>query len=113
MIRSRIGRRTEYRRANDSEWAENRPTIAEVWFFGSRVRGTAGPDRDLDVGVLLHSVDDYGAAIRLAAPWKDELTELLAVVVQVEIINLGFLRPEIRAAISERGLLVFRSDAAT
>jgi len=34
-------------------WARSRPEVAEVWLFGSRAKGTARPDSDVDLGIVL------------------------------------------------------------
>ncbi|MCJ2065878.1 nucleotidyltransferase domain-containing protein [Methylobacterium sp. J-088] len=34
-------------------WAAGRPKVAEVWLFGSRAKGTARPDSDVDLGLVL------------------------------------------------------------
>jgi predicted nucleotidyltransferase len=39
-----------------ASWAETKPTIAEAWLFGSRVRGDNAPDSDLDVAVVMAGV---------------------------------------------------------
>ena len=34
-------------------WADGNKSIAELWLFGSRAKGTANPDSDVDVAILL------------------------------------------------------------
>ena len=34
-----------------AQWADQRPAIEQVYIFGSRVRGDARPDSDLDIAV--------------------------------------------------------------
>ena len=48
------------------------PADGEVWLFGSRARGTAKPDSDWDILILIDkdriSLDDYG---RYAYPFQE------------------------------------------
>lgn len=35
------------------EWAERTTEVKELWLFGSRAKGTARPDSDVDLAVAL------------------------------------------------------------
>lgn len=43
---------------------------ARVWAFGSRARGDAAPDSDLDVCVVVDRLDEAGDKDIMAAAWE-------------------------------------------
>jgi predicted nucleotidyltransferase len=59
-------------------WAETKPTIKALYVFGSRAKGTANPESDLDLAFSF--VDDIDNAdselIENSEDWKKELTNL-------------------------------------
>lgn len=63
------------------QWARLHPTIARIWAIGSRAKGTAAPDADLDLALEFDvSVDnELAELIDYRAAWKRELTNLLTV----------------------------------
>jgi predicted nucleotidyltransferase len=48
--------------------------LQEVYVFGSRIRGNAAADSDLDVLVVLDRVEDYGAEITRTSHLVSELS---------------------------------------
>ena len=48
-------------RAIIREWAEAQPRIAAVYLFGSRAKGTARPDCDIDLAIILTEHPDWTA----------------------------------------------------
>jgi len=39
------------------DWAARTRAVLEVWLFGSRARGTARPDSDVDLAIVLVTPD--------------------------------------------------------
>ena len=91
-------------------WAADRPEIAELWLYGSRVKGSARPDSDLDIAVLLTSASDLSKVIRQARSLEDSLQGILPVPVDFDVMNSGYLGDDILAEIVEHGRLVFRRE---
>ena len=62
-------------------WADSKPTVAVVYAFGSRAKGTNRPDSDLDLAFEFVSEVDCALSelIENANRWKSELTALLGV----------------------------------
>src|SRR5690242_12295737 len=70
-----------------AQWARGRHRISAVYVFGSRLRGSARPDSDLDVAVQLNSsvdalVDDF---ILAAGQWREELSRLVPYPVDLQL----------------------------
>ena len=65
-------------RSTLAAWAQSKPTIKTLYVFGSRAKGTAGPDSDLDIAFdFVDGVDDELAElIENAGAWKAELFKL-------------------------------------
>ncbi|WP_409363730.1 nucleotidyltransferase family protein [Bradyrhizobium liaoningense] len=40
-------------RASVIDWAQDNGSIREMWLFGSRAKGTAAPESDVDIGIVL------------------------------------------------------------
>lgn len=75
-------------------WAAGRPEIAEVWLFGSRAKGTARPDSDVDLGLVLVPGEPghdwpLGNWMALGGAWRDEVRGMLGRDVSLE----AFSRP--------------------
>ena len=89
-------------------WAETHPSINRVWAFGSRARGAARSDSELDIAVELTPDDGNPDAewIEMAACWRRELTALVA----TPAIDLWSVGPEdriVRSAIKADGVLIY------
>lgn len=67
-------------------WAARQPEIIEIWVIGSRARGSARPDSDLDLTLELDPSNRYSGEdavlIHNRAKWRAELTALLGLPVQ-------------------------------
>ncbi len=68
-------------------WATKHPEIIEIWVIGSRARGSARPDSDLDLTMQLDPSKGYNSnedavLIHNRAKWSAELTALLGLPVQ-------------------------------
>jgi len=72
-------------------WAAHNECIQELWLFGSRAKGTARADSDIDVALALmpptgktnwalaayvESFDDWKAELRDAIDWEIELVAI-------------------------------------
>jgi predicted nucleotidyltransferase len=72
------------------EWAEGNGTVQEVGLFGSRARGTEGPDSDVDLAIVLSSGDGktnlplYNYT-KHGDKWQKELAALVGRSVSLEI----------------------------
>ena len=75
MLSSRI------RSSQLAAWAETKPTIKALYVFGSRAKGTAEPDSDLDLAFdFVDGVDnELAELIENAADWKAEVTKLTGI----------------------------------
>ena len=64
-----------------ADWAETKPTIKALYVFGSRAKGSAGPDSDLDLAFdFVDGVDnELAELIENAADWKAEVTKLTGI----------------------------------
>lgn len=60
--------------------------IAAAWLFGSVARGTAGPDSDVDVGVLFRQ-DPPRTLAGLALDLEGDLETALSLPVQLVVLN--------------------------
>ena len=72
------------------EWAGNTRYVKEVRLFGSRAKGCAGPDSDIDLAITVGGITP--AIIRAnyyacGKQWQDELTSLLEWRVHVGLYN--------------------------
>src|SRR4051794_26989229 len=95
-----------------SHWATAQPLIAAVWLFGSRVKGTAGPESDLDIAVTMtgsyeNRVADFMSNKRT---WQQELAQLL----QIEISKIDLQMMEgkksfVRQYVKDANRLVYKS----
>ena len=75
-------------------WALTRPEVAEVWLFGSRAKGTARPDSDVDLGLVLVPGEPnhdwpFGNWTALGGVWRDEVRGMLGCALSLE----AFSRP--------------------
>ncbi|WP_246694741.1 nucleotidyltransferase domain-containing protein [Methylobacterium sp. WL6] len=91
---------TNSQRAWIIDWAERTDAVAEVWLFGSRAKGTARPDSDIDLVVDLYPPngnDDwaFGKFNSLADAWQGALGTLLEW--PVSLVAFGPDMEEVRA----------------
>lgn len=94
-------------------WAASEELIEEVYTFGSRVKGTARPDSDLDLAVRVAGADEgerLANAIFLMSRWK----ALLAAALPVPV-DLQRMAPDdevVWPAVQEHGRLIYRAARA-
>lgn len=91
-----------------ASWAEAKPSIQCVWFFGSRVTGKHRPDSDIDIAVSLSSRGGEALAEFWDEDddWVEELQRLLPWPVDLELFSDG--TPNMRSYVREAGELVFQ-----
>ncbi len=94
-------------------WANETPQVERVWIFGSRIKGQAGAESDLDVAVQVCASEypdmDLGASetrtsIEKKNTWECQIARLIDVPVQVSIKNLS---PSLAADIDDEGMLIY------
>lgn len=95
------------------QWATQTSQIAAVYLFGSRIKGTARPDSDLDVAIEFNlSIDDAEVAFfdggRL---WRDQLKSLVGL--QIDMQPLLEDSPNLRRYVEDHGILIYRSRQKT
>ena len=79
------------------EWAAENASIHEVWLFGSRAKGNAGPDSDVDIAVVTSppyaNCPDHnwawGNAVALHKRWRQELEVIVGRHVSLEPLPFG------------------------
>ncbi|WP_299804781.1 nucleotidyltransferase domain-containing protein [Tardiphaga sp.] len=72
-------------------WAASQAAVRELWLFGSRAKGTARPDSDVDIALVLmpaNGAHDWalGEFFALASKWKTDLEQLVGRDVSLEAI---------------------------
>lgn len=72
-----------------SEWAAGKNEIAEVFFYGSRAKGTNRSDSDLDVAVRITGQNETPLTTWIfeGRKWAEELDSLLDVSVHLEMMD--------------------------
>jgi predicted nucleotidyltransferase len=95
------------------QWAEQNSNITEVWLFGSRARGEATDDKDVDLAITLMPAKEShdwaaGNYLKFGDQWQRELAALVGRSVDLElkmdfaakgtpeIITRGFLKGALR-----------------
>src|SRR5262245_20784147 len=72
------------------EWALRTPHVQEVGLLGSRAKGTAKPDSDIDLAMTVDG-DSPGTVLgnyfALGERWQEQLAELLEAKVHVALYN--------------------------
>lgn len=91
-------------------WAMSFPAIHRVWLYGSRVKGTARPDSDLDVAVEIHRHAFRGQPPDVwwmfeSRAMKDALRALVHVVPDVQQYEES--AREVLSGVADHGLLVY------
>jgi predicted nucleotidyltransferase len=93
------------------EWARDCACIQRLYVFGSRARGTARPNSDLDLAVILYEMhgNELSELIVRRKNWQTELTRALGV--QVKDIDLANDPESVAyAAVRDHGILIFDRD---
>lgn len=95
-----------------ADWAASEPLVERAWVYGSRVRGGARPDSDLDVAIQLRSRSGDSSAL---ATWmfeaeglRERLQKLLQMPIHLEWFGNADITPTVSNGIRESGRLVYR-----
>ena len=96
------------------EWAESQTLILRVWIFGSRVRGTARTNSDIDIAVeVLKKPSDSGSFTTFAFErhkLKDLLQFRMTIPVDLQWYGGPIETPTIHAALQESSILVYEAS---
>ena len=94
-----------------ARWAEQRDDVQALWVFGSRARGTARPDSDLDIAVRTTAdmaSESFGQWIGIADEVRAELSALLPQVqVNPDWGGPGWDQERVWPAVEREGVLIF------
>lgn len=76
------------------EWAAANGNVWQLWLFGSRARGDARPDSDVDIALaLMPSEGDHdwalGAYLHLESEWRRQLKAIVQRDVSIAVIVPG------------------------
>jgi predicted nucleotidyltransferase len=91
-----------------ADWARAEPMVRKAYLFGSRVRGNARPDSDLDVAVELEipESDDY-ALMRAKRELTSRLQNKIPVRLHLEIYEGARRSPVVHAGLSDCSVVVY------
>jgi predicted nucleotidyltransferase len=94
-----------------SHWAASQPDIVEVFLSGSRAKGTAKPESDLDIGVVIRSDDPEEDVYTLwffnADQWRAELAALVPVKVDLQTADPEISTDVVAPAVKAHGMGIF------
>jgi len=97
-----------------NRWASDTPTIRRVWIFGSRARGEARPDSDLDVAIELYVLTPHESPTEVwfenAGAWRNEISELFPFRVDLELLD-DSSTPTILSGTLRDGVLAYEAAA--
>lgn len=92
-------------------WASRHDEVRRVWVIGSRARGTAQPESDLDVAIELVPVPDseetMPAWMANAEAWREELQQRVRPKVDLKWVDADHGSPDTRRAAAEGQLLAY------
>ena len=91
------------------QWASNEPLVQEAYIFGSRARGVARPDSDLDIAIKLFGDTEEQRTenwIFEGERLTGNLVSQLPVTVDLEAIGEGDL--VLQPAVLAHGILIFQ-----
>ncbi|MGV1913844.1 nucleotidyltransferase domain-containing protein [Agrobacterium vitis] len=89
-------------------WAGDNPLIEAVYLFGSRVKGTAREDSDLDVALDLGWSEDAGLTLFIKKEeWEIELRKSLGLLVNLDLYHMT-VAPVVYGYVQEHGRMVYR-----
>lgn len=71
-------------------WGDANPNLAEIWLFGSRAKGCARPDSDVDLALVLAPADGahdwaLGNYFAVGAEWRAALETIVGRHVSLEL----------------------------
>ena len=89
------------------EWAQRQPQLRSLWVYGSRLKGTAHPNSDLDVCVLIDRLETEVEQAQFQEQrkvWEAELSAICRLKTQVE----PYATDQQKAIIAECSHLVYQ-----
>jgi predicted nucleotidyltransferase len=101
---------TEEQRVAIIAWAKRTPQVQAVMLFGSRCKGTARPDSDVDLALTMtkgrweRRFKNYRDNVNA---WERELTDAVGLTVYVRSLHPA-LGPEVPAAVKECSIKLWR-----
>ena len=101
---------TEEQRNAIIAWAERTPQVQAVMLFGSRCKGTARPDSDVDLALTMtkgHWERRFKNYRDNVNAWERELTDAVRITVFVRSLHPA-LGPEVPAAVKECSIKLWR-----
>ena len=90
-------------------WASKERWIAAVYMFGSRVKGTAHEDSDLDIAVRLNLSDEgeaLGWFMGEEKRWEQELNSLVPYKVHLELYH-AVATNNVVSYVSDHGIMIW------
>ena len=90
-------------------WAAAIPSVDRVSLYGSRARGTPGPDSDLDLAVYVQAPDGEHLAewIKNRQRWQQALSARLGIKVDLEFANEE-AEYVVAPAVAREGITIFQ-----
>lgn len=91
-------------------WAGQTPDIAEVYLFGSRVKGTAHEHSDLDVALDFDLSSDiaHAAFFEDGKRWKELLERDTGLSIDLQPLLPDSYTHFVRSAVENHGVLIYR-----
>lgn len=91
-------------------WAEGKSNLRRLWLFGSRVRGDARPDSDLDIAfeidALVDDADKETFLEEVLPRWQAELQSISAFPVHLE--PWAAHGTDVAAYVAESGISIYQ-----
>lgn len=101
------------RETSDSiaRWAAEHRQFRRVWLYGSRAKGTHGPDSDINIAVELEPVGDSEETLAVwmanAGSWQMQLQSRIAPRVDLEWFDPDGSTRTLQAALEEAKVLIY------
>ncbi len=90
-------------------WARHEPLVKEVWLFGSRAKGNARDDSDVDVAIRFNADDRDVVALfsNHGRQWQDKLCAETRMRVALAHLAGDEISPTHEAAIRDHGIRLY------
>lgn len=97
-----------------SQWAISQPLVVRAWIFGSRVRGTARIDSDVDVAIEVRALpgdaEPLAAFIFEADRLRSSIQALFPFKVDLQWYGGPVETPIIHAGLNQSSILVYQAN---
>jgi predicted nucleotidyltransferase len=94
-----------------SSWARHVACVRRLWIYGSRARGDAGPQSDLDVAVEIDPIGNDETPdvsfIATASQWRAELAPNIPFKLHLQWYDPAGSYPEVQRGVETSGVLVY------